>query len=98
MEITVTRTYKIDLDIDQAHYDELNEEGNLTDLIDTITYTCDGGDLSGTMHLVHIVNNENSNINHMAWSVDVDDWYSPGTTSTVIDSVNFEVEDQGINA
>lgn len=98
MEITATRTYKINLDIDQDHFDELNEEGNLTELIDAITYTCDGGDLIGTMYLVHAVNNENSNVSHLAWSTDPDDWGSENVTHTVVDQVSFEVEDQGINA
>lgn len=95
MEINVTRTYKITVDEDA--FLAIDEDFQ-TDLLSEITYTADGGDLSGTMYLVHCYNKENPVASpHTSWTMDPEDWASDDVAINVVDEIAFEVEDMGMN-
>lgn len=95
MEITVTRSYKITVDEDVF---VAIDEDRQTDLLSEITYNADGGDLSGTLYLVHCYNKENPSASPFTtWTTDPEDYANEDTTVDVVDEIHYEVEDLGLN-
>lgn len=95
MEINVTRTYRITVDEDA--FVAIDEDFR-TDLLSEITYTADGGDVSGTMYLVHCYNKENPDASpHTTWTMDPEDWASEYVVVKSLAQIAFEVEDMGMN-